>query len=110
MRFEPGWRKSVAVRTKRSDGKAEGISQRPRRGDECLVRAPHVHPGGIFVSKTTSFAGLIALTLAVSVPAAAQTKSKASEPSLEHVRELMQQAQERLNAQAQTPSPARPAQ
>jgi outer membrane protein len=74
------------------------------------VRAPHVHPGGIFVSTTTSFAGLIALTLAVSVPAAAQTKSKAPEPSLEHVRELMQQAQERLNAPAQTPSPARAAQ
>ncbi len=66
------------------------------------------------MSTTTSFAGLIALTLAVSVPAAAQTTSQArtktNEPSLEHVRDLMQQAQERLNAQAQTPSTARAAQ
>ncbi len=62
------------------------------------------------MSTTTSFAGLIALTLAVSAPAAAQTKAKAAEPSLEHVRELMQQAADRLNAQAQTPSAARPAQ
>jgi outer membrane protein len=62
------------------------------------------------VSKTTSFAALIALTFAVSAPAAAQTKAKAAEPSLDHVRELMQQAQDRLNDQAQAPSTAKPAQ
>jgi outer membrane protein len=61
-----------------------------------------------FVSKTALFTAITAVALAV--PAAAQTKTKATEqPSPDHVRALIAQAMDQLNAPAQTPGQARPA-